>query len=24
ISGQCFNGRREMIRDLQIHLKDFR
>ncbi|HFR3265963.1 TPA: sigma-70 family RNA polymerase sigma factor, partial [Streptococcus suis] len=21
---QCFNGRREMIRDLQIHLKDFR
>ncbi|MHC3547815.1 sigma-70 family RNA polymerase sigma factor, partial [Streptococcus suis] len=22
--GQCFNGRREMIRDLQIHLKDFR
>ncbi|HFI0453388.1 TPA: sigma-70 family RNA polymerase sigma factor [Streptococcus suis] len=24
ISGQCFNGRREMIRELQIHLKDFR
>ncbi|HFI0945841.1 TPA: sigma-70 family RNA polymerase sigma factor, partial [Streptococcus suis] len=22
--GQCFNGRREMIRELQIHLKDFR
>ncbi|HFI0114336.1 TPA: sigma-70 family RNA polymerase sigma factor [Streptococcus suis] len=24
MNGQCFNGRREMIRDLQIHLKDFR
>ncbi|HFI0579083.1 TPA: sigma-70 family RNA polymerase sigma factor [Streptococcus suis] len=24
ISGQCFNGRREMIHELQIHLKDFR
>ncbi|HFI0105893.1 TPA: sigma-70 family RNA polymerase sigma factor [Streptococcus suis] len=24
ISGQCFNGRRKMIRDLQMHLKDFR
>lgn len=24
ISGQSFNGRRKMIRDLQIHLKDFR
>ncbi|HFH9946706.1 TPA: sigma-70 family RNA polymerase sigma factor [Streptococcus suis] len=24
ISGQCFNGRREMIRELQIHLKEFR
>ncbi|HFI0622373.1 TPA: sigma-70 family RNA polymerase sigma factor, partial [Streptococcus suis] len=23
-SGQCFRGRREMIRDLQIYLKDFR
>ncbi|MGQ7381057.1 sigma-70 family RNA polymerase sigma factor, partial [Streptococcus suis] len=24
ISGQCFNGRQKMIRDLQMHLKDFR
>ncbi|HFU3967434.1 TPA: sigma-70 family RNA polymerase sigma factor [Streptococcus suis] len=24
IGGECFNGRREMIRDLQIYLKDFR
>ncbi|HFU4516827.1 TPA: sigma-70 family RNA polymerase sigma factor, partial [Streptococcus suis] len=24
ISGQSFNGRRNMIRDLQEHLKDFR
>ncbi|WP_155972750.1 sigma-70 family RNA polymerase sigma factor [Streptococcus ruminantium] len=24
MSGQCFNGRRKMIRDLQEYLKDFR